>query len=73
MEVNPNIKAGMNMYITRGAGDDNMDYIAKVKLTTVDTDTSIAESVELAPDRKIQVGDTVFMEDGISIFRNAGK
>lgn len=73
VEVNPNIKAGMNMYITRGAGDDNMDYIAKVKLTTVDTDTSIAESVELAPDRKIQVGDTVFMEDGISIFRNAGK
>ena len=67
VEVNPEIKPGMLVYITRGSGDDQIDYIGKVKLTTVDTDTSIAEAVELAPDRKIQVGDIVFMEDGISL------
>lgn len=65
VEVNPEIKAGMVMYISRGADADQIDYIGKVKLTTVDTDTSIAEAVELAPDRKIRVGDVVFMEDGI--------
>ena len=43
------------------------------KLTAVDTDTSIAEAVELAPDHKIQIGDTVFMEDGISVFSKTAK
>ncbi|MBR4956454.1 MAG: hypothetical protein IKZ31_01740 [Lentisphaeria bacterium] len=74
VEVNPEIKVGMVMYITRNAGDaEKIDYIGKVKLTTVDTDTSIAEAVELAPDRKIQVGDIVFMEDGISVAPKAAK
>lgn len=65
IEVNPEIKSGMTMYVARNIDDlGKLDYIAKVKLTTVDTDTSIAESIEVAPDRKIQVGDAVFMEDG---------
>lgn len=67
VEVNPNIAAGMTMYIARGTDKaDKFDYIAKVKLTTVDTDTSIAESMEVAPDQKIRVGDTVFMQDGFA-------
>jgi len=67
VEINPEIKSGMTMYIARNLDDlGKLDYIAKVKLTTVDTDTSIAESLEVAPDRKIQVGDAVFMEDGFA-------
>lgn len=65
VEINPEIKSGMTMYIARSVDDlDKLEYIAKVKLTTVDTDTSIGEAVEVAPDQKIQVGDAVFMEDG---------
>ena len=67
VEVNPDIASGMTMYVVRGAGEiDKVTYIAKVKLTTVDTDTSIAESIEVAPDQKIKVGDMVFMEDGFA-------
>lgn len=66
--VNPEIQSGMTMFITRNADNpDKVEYIGKVKLTTVDTDTSIAEAVELAPDRKIRVGDAVFMEEGITV------
>lgn len=63
VKVNPDIKQGMVMIVSRkDAESAAQNFIGKVKLTTVDTDTSIAETLELAPDRKIQVGDDVCVE-----------
>jgi len=64
VEVNPKIAAGMIVSVARNVDDlQHIEYIAKVKLTTVDTDTSIGETLDLVPDQQIQVGDVVFLQE----------
>ncbi len=62
LDINPELASGMTLVVARNMDAANVTYIGKVKLTTVDGDCSIAEATELAPDQKIEVGDTVFFE-----------
>jgi hypothetical protein len=59
-EVNPEIANGMEMYVARYMDTSDVQYVARIRLTNVDADCSIAETFELAPDQKIKVGDAVF-------------
>ncbi|MGE4564286.1 MAG: hypothetical protein AB7F32_05400 [Victivallaceae bacterium] len=62
IDVNPELAPGMTLVVARNMDSATVQYIGKIKLTTVDGDCSIAETAETAPDQTIQVGDTVFFE-----------
>ncbi len=64
LKINPQITPGMVMCVVRNTRDVNkVTYIGKVKLTAVDTETSIAEPQEMAPDQEIRVGDVVYLQE----------
>ncbi len=62
IDVNPELAPGLTLVVARNMDSATVQYIGKIKLTTVDGDCSIAETAETAPEQKIQVGDTVFFE-----------
>ncbi len=63
LDVNPEIATGMEMVVARNMDTKEVEFIGKIKLTTVDGDCSIGETIELAPDYKVQVGDQVYFQD----------
>ena len=65
LEINPKIASGMDMYVVRDFDDNKaVKYVAKIKLTTVDGDCSIAEVQEKGENGPVQVGDEVVLNEG---------
>ena len=74
LEINPSLTKGMELCIARDFDDSrNVEFIGKVKLTTVDSDCSIAEVESLSPNQKIRVGDDVYIDAGYPADPNANK
>jgi len=74
LEINPSLNKGMELCVARDFNDpQNVEFIGKVTLTTVDGDCSIAEIAALAPNQKIQVGDDVYIDAGFPADPKANK